>query len=164
MTTKRQRGRPSKLNPQLNNKLLGLIRIGTPTETACRACGLDYVTVREWIRRGKGEHERSPTPEYVNFANGYETAVAEAEITLIAQIQKASNSDWKAAAWLLARRHPQRWAEPKPSSLEEIIVSMASSGLLSDEQLDALIKLSESSKNAAKEILSGEKIDNIINN
>jgi len=162
--TKSTRGRPSKLTPQLNNKLLGLIRIGTPMETACRACGLDYVTVREWIRRGKGEHERSPTPEYVNFANGYDKAVAEAEISLLATINIASKKDWKAAAWLLARRHPDRWSEPKPTSLEDVIVAMAQSGLLSPEQLDALIRLSESSKAEAKLILSGEKIDNILDN
>ncbi|MFM6455349.1 MAG: hypothetical protein ACKPH7_26490, partial [Planktothrix sp.] len=66
--------------------------------------------------------------------------------------------DWKAAAWLLARRHPDRWSESKPTSLEDVIVSMAQSGLLSSDQLDALIKLSESSKTQAKLILSGEKI------
>ncbi|MFM6207301.1 hypothetical protein, partial [Planktothrix sp.] len=68
--------------------------------------------------------------------------------------------DWKAAAWLLARRHPDRWSEPKPTSLEDLIVAMAQSGLLSSEQLDQLIKLSESSKAQAKLILSPDKIDN----
>lgn len=159
MTAKQGRGRPSKLTPAIKNRLLGLIKIGTPLETACRACRLDYSTVREWISRGKNSHSsRGVSKIYADFADDYDVAVSEAEIILINQIQKASSKDWKAAAWLLARRHPDRWSESKPTSLEDVIVSMAQSGLLSSDQLDALIKLSESSKTQAKLILSGEKI------
>jgi len=163
--TKRSRGRPSKLTQVIKNKLFSMIKIGVPLETACACCGLDYSTVRGWIQRGENTHPTRPqTAEYIDFVDGYNNAVGECECNLVAQIQKASSKDWKAAAWLLSRRHPQRWAEPKPTSLEDLIVSMAQSGLLSSEQLDALIQLSESSKQQAKLILSGEKIDNIFDN
>jgi len=163
--TKRQRGRPSKLTPAIKSKLISMIRIGVPLQTACKCCNLDYATVKEWIQRGKGTHSsRGKTPEFSAFADSYDQAIGECEANLIARIQTAASNDWKAAAWLLARRHPQRWAEPKPTSLEDVIVVMAQSGLLSPEQLDALIKLSESSKNTAKQILSNEKIDSILDN
>ncbi|MFM6455867.1 MAG: hypothetical protein ACKPH7_29120, partial [Planktothrix sp.] len=139
MTTKPKMGRPSKLTPAIKNRLLGLIRIGTPLETACRVCGLDYNTVRDWISRGENRHPtRPPNPEYVDFAVGYNQVVGEAETILINRIHEATKHDWKAAAWLLARRHPDRWSESKPTSLEDVIVSMAQSGLLSSDQLDAL--------------------------
>ncbi|MFM6455022.1 MAG: hypothetical protein ACKPH7_24830 [Planktothrix sp.] len=159
--TKRQRGRPSKLTPAIKSKLLSMIRIGVPLESACKCCNLDYSTVKEWIQRGKGTHSsRGKTPEFSAFADSYEQAIGECEANLIASIQQSASHDWKAAAWLLARRHPDRWSEPKPTSLEDLIVSMAQSGLLSSEQLDQLIKLSESSKAQAKLILSPDKIDN----
>ncbi|MFM6398937.1 hypothetical protein [Planktothrix sp.] len=126
---------------------------------------MDYATVKEWIQRGKGTHSsRGKTPEFSAFADSYDQAIGECEANLIARIQTAASNDWKAAAWLLARRHPQRWAEPKPCSLEDTIVMMAQNGLLSSEQLDALIKLSESSKLQAKQILLGEKINDILDN
>lgn len=159
--TKRSRGRPSKLTPAIKSKLLSMIRIGVPLESACKCCNLDYSTVKEWIQRGKGTHSsRGKTPEFSAFADSYEQAIGECEANLIARIQQSASHDWKAAAWLLARRHPDRWSEPKPTSLEDLIVSMAQSGLLSSEQLDQLIKLSESSKAQAKLILSPDKIDN----
>jgi len=165
MATKRNRGRPTKLTPEIENKLIKFIALGVPLESASKACGLDYTTVREWLSRGKNEHpSRSKTPQFAAFADRYDVAVGECEARLVAKIQSAADSDWKAAAWLLARRHPDRWAEPKPCSLEDTIVMMAQNGLLSSEQLDALIKLSESSKLQAKQILLGEKIDNILDN
>ncbi len=159
--TKRQSGRPTKLTPEIENKLIKFITLGVPLESASNAIGLDYTTVREWLQRGEGRHPtRGKTAQFEAFADRYQQAVGQCEARLVAKIQSAADKDWKAAAWLLSRRHPQRWSEPKPCSLEDLIVAMAQSGLLTAEQLDALIKLSESSKNQAKLILSGEKIDN----
>jgi hypothetical protein len=41
-----------------------------------------------------------------------------AEPALVAQIARAGQGDWKAAAWLLERAFPQRWAkrEAPPAS------------------------------------------------
>ncbi|MFM6206407.1 MAG: hypothetical protein ACKPEN_16585 [Planktothrix sp.] len=162
MTVKRNKGRPSKLTPEIENKLIKFITLGVPLESASNAIGLDYTTVREWLQRGEGRHPtRGKTAQFEAFADRYQQAVGQCEARLVAKIQSAADKDWKAAAWLLARRHPDRWrSEPKPTSLEDLIVAMAQSGLLTAEQLDQLIKLSESSKAEAKLILSPDKIDN----
>jgi hypothetical protein len=55
-TSENSRGRPTKLTPATKNKLLSMIKMGSPLESACKACRLDYTTVRDWIQRGKNIH------------------------------------------------------------------------------------------------------------
>lgn len=161
MIDKKGKGRPSKLTPTIKNKLFLMIRTGTPLDSACLCSGLDYSTVRAWIQRGEGTHPtRGKTPEYEDFAEGYHKAIGECENLLINKIFDATATDWKAAAWLLARRHPDRWAEPKPTSLDDLTVQMASNGLINTEQIAQLIELSEATNKQVKYILNGENINN----
>jgi len=50
------------------------------------------------------------------FASRYDRALAECEVHLVGLIWNAAigeeglGGDWRAAAWLLARRFPERWA------------------------------------------------------
>lgn len=148
-------GRPSKLTPRIKEKLLSLIKIGTPIEAACKCCDLEYATVRAWIQRGRNEHPtRSTTPEYVDFAEAYDKAVGECEAILVGRISTASQKDWRAAAFMLRCRNPKDWNDqPKQTSLEEMIVSMATNGLINADQIEALSDLSEKTKNEALAIL-----------
>lgn len=159
MTTKKQPGRPTKLTLELQNNLLKYVAIGVPLDSACKCVSLDYATVREWLQRGRGEHPtRGKTPQFEAFADKYNVSIGQCEARLVAKIQSAADSDWKAAAWLLARRHPDRWAEPKPTSLDDLTVQMAQSGLLTPEQISQLIELSEATNQQVKTILNGENI------
>lgn len=148
-------GRPSKLTPKIKEKLLSLIKIGTPLEAACKCCGLDYTTVREWVSRGKDEHPTRPcSPEYADFATAFEKAKGECEAILVGRISTASQKDWRAAAFMLRCRNPKDWNDqPKQTSLEEMIVSMATNGLINAEQIEALTDLSEKTKKDALAIL-----------
>lgn len=78
-------------------------------ETACAAAGIDSKTLRNWLklakRGGKANHI------YVQFAHDLEVAEAKTEIVDLATISKASREDWRAAAWRLARKNPDRWGE-----------------------------------------------------
>jgi hypothetical protein len=42
------------------------------------------------------------------------TLSARHEYNLIALVAHAAQRDWRAAAWLLERQHPERWARPNP--------------------------------------------------
>ena len=58
----------------------------------------------------RGEEAKSGA--YRDFYLAVEQARAEAESIQVVRVsQAANNGSWQAAAWLLERRHPERWAK-----------------------------------------------------
>lgn len=160
-----KRGRPSKLTEKLKTELLDLIRQGNYLHTACACVGVDYRTVREWIRRGTNDHSRKNSGEFAVFAQEYSKARAEAETHLVGIVRNDSDKDWKAAAWLLARRNPLKWGDVKATSLEELILNLATHGIISAEQIAKLSDISERCKRDALLVLGhqAESANNVIN-
>lgn len=147
-------GRPSKLTEELKQELLTLIREGNYLDTACACVGIDYRTVCDWIQRGTNTHPtRKSNQEFVQFVQEYNKAKAEAEKHFISCVRKAADKDWKAAAWTLARRDPLKWGDIKSASLEELILNLATHGIISAEQIAQLSDISERSKRDALKIL-----------
>ena len=112
--------RPTKLTKKLAEQLTDLIREGNYMETACAYVGVDSSTVRKWTKRGIRERERMektgdaviPNEKiYFDFSKLLEKANAESEMNRIENIKRLSIEDWKASAWFLERRFPQRWAK-----------------------------------------------------
>lgn len=106
-------GRPSKLNPKLQKKLITLIKEGHYFITCCNACGISYHSFRQWMV--KGEHEEKG--KYRNFFDAVKQAEAEAEINLERAVIKAAfdpeKPAWQAAMTYLERRHYDRWGQRK---------------------------------------------------
>lgn len=107
-------GKPGLLNPELQEKIVELIKLGNYAEDAAGAVGINRNTFFLWMARGRAESERLkliPDAEpieletpYVNFMSAVEKARDEATARNVAVIQKAAHSgDWKAAAWYLER-------------------------------------------------------------
>lgn len=112
-------GRPSKLTHTVRQNFLSAIAMGTHLETACGFAGIDYNTMREWVQRGEGTHPtRRKTPEYAEFAEAVTRAIAQAEVTLVKRVSDSSKDDWRAATWMLERRHPERWANTQRIQVE----------------------------------------------
>lgn len=104
-------GRPSKLSPEIQERICNLLRVGNTVETAAGAAGIAPETFYDWMRRG--ERKGSREKKYRDFKSAVEQARAEAEATLVTRISKAAaNGSWQAAGWLLERRAPERWAKP----------------------------------------------------
>mgnify|MGYP003650503861 CR=1 FL=1 len=61
-------GQPTKLTAKLAERLVELVRAGATITLAAETCGAKPQTVREWIRRGKGDDKRKCTPLYAAFA------------------------------------------------------------------------------------------------
>ena len=107
-------GKPGLLNPELQEKIVELIKLGNYAEDAAGAVGINRNTFFLWMARGRAESERLkliPDAEpneletpYVNFMSAVEKARDEATARNVAVIQRAAtNGDWKAAAWYLER-------------------------------------------------------------
>jgi transposase len=98
--------RPTKLNPERQAQICGYVAEGHSREVAAQACGVAATTVYRWMKRG----EANPDSSYGEFCTALKRADAEAEIACLRTIKAAANAgDWKAAAWMLKRRYPEKW-------------------------------------------------------
>jgi hypothetical protein len=100
-------GRPDKLTPDRQQKLIEAIVAGNYYETACAVAGVDYSTFRRWMQRGEEELQG----KYREFFEALTRAEAEAETQAVAIWQRAMPDDWRAAQMFLERRHPDRWGK-----------------------------------------------------
>lgn len=116
--------RPSALTPQVEERILGYLRLGNYVETACKAAGVHKDTYYGWMKRartGKPEDAR-----YADFAERVDAALADAEARDLQTIYLASKETWQAAAWRLERRFPDRWSRNDRMKVDanvEVVVS-----------------------------------------
>lgn len=108
---------------------LQALAAGNYLSAAAQIAGLSPNTTARWVERGHelavettGQDEPDPVDApkfrrkipnlqraYVDFWAAHTRAVASAEVFLVNQWKKAATDDWRAAAELLRRRHPERW-------------------------------------------------------
>lgn len=62
--------------------------------------------------------EAAQSGEYFEFFRDVTRAIADAEAKLVGTITTASKRDWRAGAWILERRHPERWANTQRIQIE----------------------------------------------
>jgi transposase len=98
-------GRPSKLTPEVQEKICNAIRAGNYYEAACAYAGIGYSTFRAWIVKG----ENAKSGKYREFLEAIKKAECEAEVRLVAMWQKHMPENWQAIATFLERRYPDRW-------------------------------------------------------
>lgn len=101
------------LTPDLQEKILALVRLGVHPQVAAQAFGVAKPTYYQWIARGelRGPPDRpAAVPAYIEFVDRVQAAEAEAEATLVAlAVTKARNT--ADAMMILARRYGERWRE-----------------------------------------------------
>ena len=96
-------GRRSKLTPEVQKKICDYIRIGLTYERAALAAGISVATFYNWKARG----EKARSGKYFDFLDALHRAEAEGEARHVAII---ANEGPAGSKWILARRHPERWA------------------------------------------------------
>jgi hypothetical protein len=98
-------GRPTKLTPERADDLIVLLAARVPVEVAARSVNISRRTLDRWLRqedfRQRVEQARAAGPQATD-------ALSEARAVVL--ILRAAQTDWRAAAWWLERRHPERWA------------------------------------------------------
>lgn len=102
----RRRGRPSKLTPEVEARIVRFIRRGLYAEIAAEAAGIAPRTLRTW----RALSEANPNGAHALFFAALKKAEAEAEGSLVGVIRRAARDRWQAAAWLLERTRPDRYA------------------------------------------------------
>lgn len=89
------------------------VRAGSYPEVAAQSTGVSSSTFYRWRTYGEDRVENGRVvrarPQYREFREALDRAEAESEMRAIATVQKAFESDWRAAGWYLERRGPQRW-------------------------------------------------------
>jgi transposase len=109
-----KRGRPTKLTPELHQRIITFLGSGAYLETAAAAAGCSKQSLYDWMKRGAREKEGI----HRDFLDAVEKAQATAEIRDVALIAKAAERNWQAAAWRLERRAAIRWGRQDRMKLE----------------------------------------------
>jgi len=100
-------GRPTKLTPDIVERLTEAIRNGNYYESACAAAGISYQTFQNWKERGRN----AKSGKYLEFLEAVERAEGEAEAKVIAMWQSHMPESWQACRDFLERRYQGRWGK-----------------------------------------------------
>lgn len=125
---KKKPGRPTKLTPELGSRLGRLISVGIPISTACQVEGITKKTLRNWRERAAAGEQ-----DYADFVADLDQALAKAEVAVTMNVVKAAQVDWRAGAWWLERRRPDRYGAKQTVTIEK------SPSDMSDAELDAAL-------------------------
>ncbi len=90
--------RPCKLTDESAARFVEAVGLGATYELAARYAGFDDSTFRRYMSDDR--------PEFQAFRAAVWQAEAEGVQALLARIHTAAATDWRAAAWILERRHP----------------------------------------------------------
>ena len=97
-----------KLSPEVTEAICSALIRGASKEAAAAAASISLRTLNRWLSRAR---EEGAPEELVNFADEVEEAMNRSEIHLLEKIRSAE--DWRASAWILSRRFPDRWSEKR---------------------------------------------------
>ena len=100
-------GRPSKLTEQVEADLTVLLARGVPVKLAAAATDVSPRSVRRWLAEGDLRERVAEVRATEQTADATSGAQAEARAVLL--LHRASQRDWRASAWWLERRYPERW-------------------------------------------------------
>lgn len=112
---KRRAGRPSKLTPELQDRIVKLIEAGNYMDTAAACCDVSRETFFKWMRRGN----RQKHGPYRRFVDAVKKAEGLAEARALVRVRKAGERWWQAEAWYLERKFPNRWGRWERGSNEQ---------------------------------------------
>ena len=99
--------RPTKLRADLQESFLDGLKLGLTHKLAAQRAGLGESTYYSWIAKGR----EAKSGLYREFLDEVMRVEGEAAGELLTQIGQHSKDDWRAAAWILERRHPDDYGK-----------------------------------------------------
>jgi hypothetical protein len=101
-------GRPTKLTPDVQQRIVEALLSGLYAEDAVIIGGICEDTFYEWIKRGKTGEE-----PFASFSEAVETAGVESSRQALTTV-RAGDMGWQGSAWFLERRYPAKWGRRDP--------------------------------------------------
>jgi hypothetical protein len=97
-------------------KLIEALRSGAYRIDACRAAGIHYNTLLAWEKNGQAQKRG----EFSDFLDALRRAEADAAVKNVEIITRAAqDGDWRAAAWFLEHKYPDKWARLEKRAVEQ---------------------------------------------
>lgn len=107
-------GRPCKLTPELEARIVAAIERGATRDTAAQEVGVNERTVYRWMARGR---KQAALAQFRQFRQAIKRAEAQAVLHFVGIIRDAAPKSWQAAAWWLERRYPLDWGRRESEEL-----------------------------------------------
>ena len=151
------------------------MKAGNHLDVAARACGVNPNDFYHWLKMGENEILEyrkvkitglnvvawSKLSIYAKLFDVIDRAVAEFETKCVSAISDAGKKNYKAIAWLLERRHKERWADVSKLQVEQsgmvqhiVKVPAESKSVEVWEEEEAAIELAN--KQNGKELVASE--------
>lgn len=121
----------SKLTPEIQSSIVDSILGGNYAKVSAEASGISETTFYRWMSEG----ERAKSGKMREFWESVTRAQGESETVLLSRVNTATQTDWRAATWLLERRFSKRWANTQRLEVQVEKEFDAMLGTL-EEQLD----------------------------
>lgn len=102
----REKGRRTRLTPEIQERIVTLVRAGHYKRVAAAQAGVAERTLYQWYDKGDQDHE-AHRRIYAQFRQALDEAEAESEIILLDKITKHGTP--RDHLEVLARRFPERW-------------------------------------------------------
>ena len=96
-------GRPTKFDAEKLDLICRAIEVGATRKIAAYAAGIDVSTLYAWLSKGRNSNDQNDV--FKEFSDRIKTAEGMSALRDLSIITRASETDWRAAAWRLERRH-----------------------------------------------------------
>lgn len=115
---KRPPGRPTKLTRDLITTIVDEVANGAYYAQAAEAAGIHRDTLGAWRTTGEEDLDAGRDTLFAALVSELTRATAEAELLMVRTIRGHAPLDWRAAAWYLERRAPDRWGRRDKVSVD----------------------------------------------
>jgi hypothetical protein len=101
------------------------MRGGVSHDRAAISANVNPRTLRRWLRQGEGDDDAGKNTDHSRFARDFRKAESDALGQVEMNVWQQSQEDWRAGAWLLSKKDPQRYGkEPdERAALQQQVVS-----------------------------------------
>ena len=100
-------GRPTKLTPEMLERVDKALRAGLYRKDAARWAGISPATFCNWLLRGEAQRKG----KFREFLDAVVNAEQQTKNLMVGSVLVAAKKDWKAAAWWLERKFPHDWGK-----------------------------------------------------